>query len=322
MTTTATHHRNRNLFMSKNRPASHTLPRRRQETIVAWLMSAPALLGLLLFMLVPFVIAIVISFTNYRFNSPLPTRWIGLENYARLFTDPIFLRALANNMMFAAVVVPVQIALALTLALLVNRPLKRMVFFRTVFFMPVIYPMALVAVVWELIFAPGGTGLMNHFLHWASFGAWDTATDFLRNSNFAMPAIIVMSIWQGVGYQMVILLAGLQAIPHTLYEAAAIDRAGRWRQFWYVTLPQMRNTILFVVMITTILAFRLFDQIWILTQGGPNHATTTLMYESYVASRERNQVALGAAMAVIFFFIMIVIAVGQQRLLRQEREVK
>jgi multiple sugar transport system permease protein len=297
------------------------IPRRR-ETLAAWLMSAPALAGLFLFMLVPFVIAVVISFTDYRFNSPLPVRWVAWQNYARLFADPTFLRALANNLLFAAVVVPLQTALALGLALLVNRPLRRMVFFRTVFFLPVIYPMALVAVVWELIFAPGANGLMNHFLHWISLGAWNTATDFLNNSKFAMPAIMFMSIWQGVGYQMVILLAGLQAISPTLYEAAAIDRAGRWRQFWHVTLPQMRNTILFVVMVTTILAFRLFDQVWILTQGGPNHATTTLMYESYVASRARGQVGLGAAMAVIFFCIMIVIALGQQRLMRQEREIK
>jgi multiple sugar transport system permease protein len=319
---TVTRRPNSNPSMNKISVASQTLPRRRQETMVAWLMSVPALAGLLLFLLVPFVIAFVMSFTNYSFNSPLPTRWIGVENYERLFTNSVFLHALGNNLLFAAAVVPVQTALALALALLVNRPLKRMVFFRTVFFLPVIYPMALVAVVWELIFAPGATGLMNHFLHWASFGAWNTATDFLHNSKFAMPAIIVMSIWQGVGYQMVILLAGLQTIPSSLYEAAAIDRAGPWRQFWHVTLPQLRNTLLFVVMITTILAFRLFDQIWILTQGGPNHATTTLMYESFVASRERNQVSLGAAMAVIFFVIMMVIAFGQHWLARQERKIK
>jgi multiple sugar transport system permease protein len=308
--------------MNINRLVWRTLPRHRQEAVAAWLMSAPALAGLLLFLLVPFVMAFAMSFTNYSFNSPLPMRWVGVGNYIRLFTNPVFLRALGNNLLFAAVVVPVQTGLALALALLVNRPLKRMVFFRTVFFLPVIYPMALVAVVWELIFAPGATGLMNHFLHWASFGVWDTATDFLRDSKLAMPAIILMSLWQGVGYQMVILLAGLQAVPHTLYEAAAIDRAGRGRQFWHVTLPQLRNTLLFVVMITTILAFRLFDQIWILTQGGPNHATTTLMYESFVASRERNQIGLGAAMAVILFVIMIIIALGQHWLMRQEREIR
>ena len=164
--------------------------------------------------------------------------------------------------------------------------------------------------------------MMNQFLSAISFGAWNPATDFLRHPAFAMPAIMLMSLWQGVGYQMVILLAGLQAIPPELYEAAAIDRAGRWHQFWHVTLPQLRNTLLFVVMVTTILAFRLFDQVWILTQGGPQDATTTVMFESFIAARERNQVGLGAAMSVVFFAIVCVVALAQHFLLRQERQMK
>ncbi len=295
---------------------------KRRETAAAWLLSAPAFTGLGLFLLLPFGIAAVLSLTNLRLNSPLPTRWMGLANYQQLFTDPVFLRALTNNLLFAGIVVPLQTALALGLALLVNRPLRSMVFFRTVIFMPVIYPMALVAIVWGLIFAPGETGLMNSWLQNVTLGAWDPSTDFLRNSWLALPAIIVMSIWQGVGYQMVILLAGLQAIPDSLYEAASIDGAGKWGQFRHVTLPQLRNTLLFVIMVTTILAFRLFDQVWILTQGGPDHATTTLMYESFVASRERNQVGLGSAMSVTFFVIVSLAALTQHWLVRQEREVR
>jgi multiple sugar transport system permease protein len=284
-------------------------------------MAAPALVGLLLFLLLPFGLALALSFTNFRFNSPLPTRWIGWENYARLFADTGFRQALLNNFYFALVVVPLQTALALGLALLVNRPLKRMALFRTVFFMPVIYPMALVSVVWALLLAPGPTGFMNQFLQAVTCGAWHPA-DFLRHPALAMPAIILMSLWQGVGYQMVILLAGLQAVPHELLEAAAIDRAGPWHQFWHVTLPQLRNTLLFVVLVTTILAFRLFDQVWILTQGGPQEATTTVMFESFVATRERNQVGLGATMSVVFFAIVCAVALAQHSLLRQDRQIK
>lgn len=294
---------------------------RHREAFAAWGMASPALAGLMLFLLLPFVLAFALSFTNFRFNSPLPTRWIGWENYAHIFADEGFRRALLNNFCFAAVIVPLQTALALGLALLVNRPLKRMVFFRTVFFMPVIYPMALVSVVWALLLAPGPAGLMNQFLQAITFGAWQPA-DFLRHPALAMPAVMLMSLWQGVGYQMVILLAGLQAIPQELYEAAAIDRAGRWHQFWHVTLPQLRNTLLFVVMVTTILAFRLFDQVWILTQGGPQDATTTVMFESFVAARERNQVGLGAAMSVVFFAIVCVVALAQRFLVRQEKQMK
>lgn len=298
-----------------------TQANRHSETLAAWGMASPALAGLLLFLLLPFILAIALSFTNFRFNSPLPVRWIGGGNYARIFTDAAFQRALLNNIGFAAVIVPLQTGLALGLALLVNRPLKRMVVFRTLFFMPVIYPMALVSVVWALLLAPGPEGLMNQFLHAITFGAWNS-DDFFRDPLLAMPAIVLMSLWQGTGYQMVILLAGLQAIPQELYEAAAIDRAGRWNQFWHVTLPQMRNTLLFVVMVTTLLAFRLFDQVWILTQGGPQNATTTVMFESFVAARERNQVGLGASMSVVLFCIVCGVALAQHFWIKQERQVK
>lgn len=293
----------------------------RREALAAWGMAGPALAGLLCFLIAPFVIALVLSFTNYRFNSPLPMRWLGLENYTRLVADEGFRRALGNNLLFAAVVVPVQTAIALGLALLVNRPLRRMAFFRTVFFMPVIYPMALVATVWALLLAPGPAGVMNQLLETVTFGAWSPA-DFLRDPALAMPALMIMSIWQGAGYQMVILLAGLQAIPGELYEAAALDRAGSWARFRHVTLPQLRNTILFVVMVTTILAFRLFDQVWLLTQGGPQDSTTTVMYEAFVAARERNQVGAGSAMSVVFLVLVGAVALAQHFLVRQERRAR
>ncbi len=293
----------------------------RRDNLWGLVLATPAFAGLLFFMLLPFLIAVVLSFTNYRLNSPLPLRFIKFQNYIQLFTQSEFWRALINNFIFAAVVVPVQTGFALLLALMVNQRLKGMVFFRTVFFMPVIYPMALVSVVWGLIFAPGDSGLMNNTLHFLSFGAWDLNTAFLRNEYLALPAIMIMSIWQGVGFQMVILLAALQGIPDVLYEAARIDRAKKWAQFWHITLPQLRNAMIFVAMLTTILAFRLFDQIWILTQGGPKDSTTTVMYEAYLAARERNQIGLGSAMTVVFFIIVGIIALLQHWFMRQEREV-
>ncbi|MFW6151702.1 MAG: carbohydrate ABC transporter permease [Verrucomicrobiota bacterium] len=293
-----------------------------KDTAAAWLMSGPSVIGLLLFMVVPFLIAAVLSLTNYRLNSPLPIDWVGFDNYKSLFRGADFPRAILNNMIFTLVVVPVQTALALALALLVNQRLKGMVIFRTLFFMPVIYPMALVSVVWGLIFAPGQSGLMNQLLGTLSFGLWDTSVDFLHNKYFALPCIMLMSIWQGVGFQMVVLLAALQGIPETLYEAARIDRAGKWSRFVHVTLPQLRNGLIFVAMVTTILAFRLFDQVWILTQGGPRNATTTVMFEAYLASKERNQIGLGSAMTVIFFILVGTVAMIQHFGIRQRREVQ
>ena len=186
--------------------------------------------------------------------------------------------------------------------------------------MPVVYPMSLVAVVWILIFAPGPQGVMNALLGFVSLGAWQPQ-DFLHDPVLALPAIMLTSIWQGVGFQMVIILAGLQGIPDELYEAAAVDGAGRWQRFIHVTLPQLRNTLIFVALVTTILAFRLFDQVQIMTLGGPNDATTTVMFEAVRAAFERQQVARGAAISVVFFAIVLAITVVQRRLFRQEREI-
>jgi multiple sugar transport system permease protein len=286
----------------------------------ALLMSAPALLGLLLFVAVPFVLAVLLGFTNLRLGSPLPLEWLGLEQYRRIFADPTFGRALLNNLLFALLVVPLQTLLALVLALLLNRRLAGLAAFRTLFFMPVVFPLSLVAVVWVLIYAPGPNGMMNGFLHALTLGAW-TPHDFLHDPQLALPAIMLTSLWQGAGFQMVVLLAGLQAIPAELYEAAAIDGAGRWQRFWHVTLPQLRNTLIFVVLVTTILAFRLFDQVQIMTQGGPQDATTTVMFEAVQAAFARQQVARGAAMTVVLFLVVLLISRLQRRVARQEREV-
>lgn len=280
-------------------------------------MAAPAFTGLLLFIGLPFLIAMVLAFTSYRLDSPLGVSLVGLEQFTRIFQDPAFVRALYNNLYFAGVVVPLQTVSALALALLLDRPLRGMTLFRTLFFLPVVFPMALVAVVWELVFAPGPNGLLNNFLMILSFGTWQPV-DFLHHPGFALPAIMVLSIWQGVGFQMVILLAGLQAIPASLYEAAALDGAGPWQRFFHITLPQLKNTLVFVALVTTILAFRLFDQVWILTQGGPHRATTTVMFEMVRAVFRHQDVARGAAMSVVFFMIVLVITLIQRLVVREE----
>ena len=290
------------------------------ETRTARIMAAPALAGLLLFVGLPFGLSVILSLTNLRFGSPLPVEFVGLEQFRRLLGDEAFGRALLNNTLFAVIVVPLQTILALGLALLLNNRLPGMTVFRTLFFLPVVFPLSLVAVVWMLIYAPGPMGLMNIFLEKITLGIW-APQDFLHEPLLALPAIMLTSIWQGVGFQMVIILAGLQAIPAELYEAAAIDGAGRRARFFHVTLPQLRNTMIFVILVTTILAFRLFDQVQIMTQGGPNLATTTVMYEAVQAAFARQQVARGAAMTVVLFLVILGITMIQRLLLRQEREI-
>jgi multiple sugar transport system permease protein len=292
-----------------------------RDARLAWLFASPALLGLSCFVLLPFVLSVILSFTNLRLGSPLPLEFMGFSQYQRIFSDQAFLAALRNNSLFALIVVPLQTALALLLALLVNQPLRGMVIFRSLFFMPVVFPLSLVAVVWIIVFAPGPQGLLNQVLETITLGAWQ-ARDFLHDPVWALPAISLTSIWQGVGFQMVILLAALQGIAHELYEAARVDGANRWQQFVCITLPQLRNAIIFVVLVTTILAFRLFDQVQIMTQGGPNYATTTVMYEAVNSAFGSQQVARAAAMTVVFFTIVLLITLLQRAVARHERVIE
>lgn len=282
---------------------------------VAGLLMAPALLCLAMFVVLPFALSMVLSLTDARLASPLGTDFVGLEQYRRVLGDPTFERAILNNLLFAVTAVPIQTAFALGMALLVNRRLRGVVAFRTLLFMPVVFPLSLVSVVWVMIYAPGPNGTMNAILGVLTIGAWQTR-DFLHDPLLALPAIILTSVWQGAGFQMVVLLAGLQGIPGALYEAARIDGAGPWQRFRHITLPHLRNPLVFVVVVTSILSFRVFDQVRIMTHGGPEDASTTVIYEAVRAAFDRGDVARGAAMTVIFFVLVLGLTVLQRRLLR------
>lgn len=299
--------------------------RRHREWVHGLLMSAPALGGLIAFVGVPFVYAVFLSFHNVLLGSPLAPRFFGLEQYRRIFTDPDlsgpFLRALLNNLTFAVAVVPLQTALALGLAILLNRKLKAIGLFRSLFFMPVVFPMALVAVIWRLILARSDQGMLNSALHALSFGNWG-AFDWLGDAATAMASIIVLSIWQGVGFQMVILLAGLQQIPGELYEAAQLDRASRWQQFRHVTLPGIRGTLVFVAMLTSVLAFRVFDQVYVLVKGGGlnEDATRTVMYQAVTTAFDQNNIGQASAITIVFFLIVVALTLIQRRVVRPGNE--
>ncbi len=289
------------------------------DTRAAWLFILPAGLLLLLLIVVPFVLAFGFSFTNQRLISPLPTRFVGLDNYLDTFTDGIFWRSLWNNARFAVFVVPVQTAFALFLAVLINQRIRGRVAYRTIFFTPVTVVMAAAATTWVLLL--NVNGLVNATLEVITFGAF--SPDWLRDPTWAMPAIIMMSIWQGVGFQMVILLAALQDVPTELYEASAIDGATRWQQVLYVTLPGIRNALIFVVTITTILAMRLFDQAWLMptSPGGPLDSTRTIMIHMVDEGFGRQAIGRGSTIAVIFFVIVLAVTLLQRRFLREEREL-
>jgi multiple sugar transport system permease protein len=289
---------------------------------MGWLFSSPALLLLLVFLLIPFIMAIGLSFSDQRLipNPNLPTQFVGLRNFARLIEDETFHRALLNNFLFAAVVVPVQTSLALLLAVLVNQKLRFVNVFRTIFFSPVVTMMVVVAIVWTFLYNPGA-GFINQVLNTISFGLLEPI-DWLNDTKLAFPSIMMVSIWQGVGFQMVIYLAGLQDIPSELYEAAQVDGANQWQQFRNVTLPQLRNTTIFVVIATTILSFKLFTQVWVMTQGGPQEATMTTMIMLYREGFRQLKVGYASAIAIVFFVIVLAVSLVQRVFLKEERAVE
>ncbi len=294
------------------------------DQLAGMLMSLPGALMLVLFVVIPFFTAFVLSFYNIHLSNG-HSFFMGFEQYRRILfdpnTSPIFWQSLGNNFVFALMVVPVQTGLAIALALLLNQKRKGIAFFRTFFFMPVVFPMSLVAVIWSLFYSRDLRGMINSLLNGISAGNIGPI-DWLGTPGLALVSIAIMSVWAGVGFQMVIVLAGLQEIPLELYEAASIDKASKWQQFRNVTLPGLRNTLVFVVIITSIFSLRLFDQVYILTSGGPLGSTSTVMYQSVTSAWTDDNVGKGSAMTVVFVLIIIVLTLIQRRVLRQEREIK
>jgi multiple sugar transport system permease protein len=289
---------------------------------MAWVFSAPAIILLIVFLVIPFLMAFGLAFTDQRLvpNPNLPTQFVGLRNFVRLVQDEAFLRGLLNNFYFVAVVVPVQTSLALLLAVLVNQKLKGMNAFRTIYFAPVVTSMVVVAIVWTFLYNPG-QGLINAFIQTISFGRLGPY-NWLLDTKLVFPAIMLLSIWQGVGFQMVIYLAGLQEIPQDLYEAAEVDGANKLQQFFFITLPQLCNTTIFVILATTILAFKLFDQVKVMTNGGPQNASMTTMLYIIELGWRQLKVGYASAISIVFFLIVLGVSLLQRRFLREEREVE
>ncbi len=286
-------------------------PKRKRAVSPGLAFSLPAVSMLLVFMVAPFVFATILSFTNKKLLSPLPTRWVGFDNYREVLGDGDFWGALKNNFVFSAVTVPVQTALALLLASLVNQKLKGSVFFRTVYFLPITFSLSAASIIWLVLLNP--SGMLNTFLETVTFGSF--SPDWLNNPKYTMAAVILVSLWASVGFQMVILLAALQDVPQTLYEAASIDGATAWERFRNVTVPGIRNQLFFVVTITIILSFRLFDQVWIMPPkpGGPLDATNTIMVELVNTGFKSGQIGKGSSIAVLFFLIVLFLTIFQRR---------
>ncbi|WP_299538187.1 carbohydrate ABC transporter permease [uncultured Streptomyces sp.] len=294
---------------------TRTTNARRRESLVALGMATPAVVLLIVFLVIPVALAFTLAFTDARLVSPTPARFVGLRNFTLLFQDPAFYKSLRNTAYFAVVVVPLQAGLALVLALLVNAKVRGVNFFRTVYFLPVVTSMVVVSLLWTFLYREDG--LVNHVLSTLTLGRVD-GPDWLGDPATAMPAIILMSVWQGVGFHMIIWLAGLQTIPAELYEAADLDGATRWDRFRHVTWPGLRATRTFVLVTITIAAFSLFTQIRVMTQGGPLDSTTTVVHQAVHTGYDQQQTAYAAAISLIFFVLVLSVSLLQRFLTREK----
>lgn len=232
-----------------------------------------------------------------------------------LARDLVFMKALTNTLFFVAVVAPLQSLIALLLALMINQKLRGINVFRTVYFMPVVVSIVVVSLLWRFIY-DGRSGLLNNLLQFLSFGHFKPV-DWLGNPDTAMWAIIVMSIWQAVGFHMVIWLAGLQNIPLTLYEAADIEGASSWQKFRFVTWPGLRNTAVLILVVITMQAFALFSQIDVMTNGGPLDSTQTLVFQAVQRGYEQQNIAGGSAISVLLFLMVLAISLVQRYVTRE-----
>ncbi len=272
----------------------------------AYLYLLPTFIGLLLFSLGAIIASAGISFTDW--DVLRPARWVGLSNYERLFRTPLVWQTFGNTLYYTAVIVPVGTALALGLALALNRGLRGIVVLRSLYFMPVISSTVAVSLVWGWLYNQQ-FGLINYLLSLVGI----TGPAWLADTTTAMPAVIIMSIWKGLGYNMVIFLAGLQGIPQELYEAAKIDGAGAWARFRYITFPLVSPTTFFIVVLSTIAAFQVFDQTFVMTGGGPAYSTTTLALYIYQNAFQWFHMGYAAALSYVLFGAVAAVTMVQFR---------
>jgi multiple sugar transport system permease protein len=240
---------------------------------------------------------------------------LGETAHVVIARDVVFMKALVNTITFVLVVAPVQGGLALILALLVNQKLRGITIFRAVYFMPVVVSIVVVSLLWRFIYSPDG-GLLNNLLSGLTFGVFQPV-NWLGNPDTALPAIMGMSIWQAVGFHMVIWLSGLQTISPTLYEAAEIEGASKWQTFRYITWPGLRHTAVLVLIVITMQAFALFAQIDVMTRGGPLDSTQTLVFQAVERGYGKQDISGGATISVVLFLIVLTISLVQRWLTRE-----
>lgn len=270
------------------------------QTSAAWIFVFPALLGMLIFIIIPIFFSFGLSFAKWDLLNPI--QFVGLDNYKEIFTEPLFGKILLNTVVFALATSFFGVIIPLILAAIMNSKIRGADFFKTAYFLPFITPMIVIGIVWEWIFDPN-IGLLNKVLQ--------VHINWLYDPHWAMPALIIVSVWKLIGYNMIIFLSGLSGISNSMFEAAKIDGANPVETFFYVTIPLLSPTIFFVVIITAVSSFQVFDLIYLMTQGGPLDSTNVLVYAIYKNAFEYFNAGKASAIAYVLFVIILVLTLLQ-----------
>ncbi|CUX03266.1 Sugar ABC transporter permease [Agrobacterium genomosp. 2 str. CFBP 5494] len=290
----------------------HLVTIKQQQFLLGSIFLGLPLLWLLVWVVLPIFIVFYLSFTTYDVLKP--AEWIGFLNYEDLLYDGLFWRALGNTLYYTVWSVPSGIIASLMLAMLINTKLPGAGIYRTIFYIPVVAPLIAAALVW-ILFYDASSGFFNYVL--GQFGI--RPVDWLNNSYTAMPAIILMSVWKGLGFNMVIFLAALQAIPRELHEAAALDGAGRVRQFFAITLPLLTPATVYVVITSLIASFQVFAQVIVMTNGGPNNSTVTIVHYIYRTAFQNLEFGYASAMAMVMFLLLVLASFINLRLFSRKK---
>lgn len=270
------------------------------QSMAAWIFILPALLGTFIFIIIPVVCSFGLSFAKWDLLNPI--EFVGFDNYSDLFSSGLFYKILGNTVVFALSTSVLGVIIPLILAAVLNSKIRGSEFFKTAYFLPFITPMVVVGIVWTWIFDPN-IGLLNQVLK--------IHINWLYDSSFAMSALIIVSVWKLIGYNMIIFLSSFSAVSDSIFEAAKIDGAGAWDTFWRVTVPMLSPTIFFVVIITAISSFQVFDLIYLMTEGGPFDSTNVLVYSIYKNAFEYFNVGKASATAYVLFVIILALTLVQ-----------
>ncbi len=292
------------------------MKKKKRESIMGMAFFGPALLLLTIFLFLPMILTLVFSFTDFFALNPKLTHFTGLGNYIQIFQDEDYLKAFVNTIKFVVIIVPLQGIGALVLALLINKVTRCKTYFKVAFFIPVVMSLAVVSTLWIQIYSP--EGILNSLL--ANLGI--SAQPFINSASQALPSIAFMSAWQGMGYQMIIFLGGLQQINPALYEAAEMDHASAWQKFKDITLPELKPLCVFVFITITIGAFRMIVQPMVMTGGGPSHSTYTMVYDIYETGTVNWEIGLASTMAIVFAIFVMILTIIQTILTKDKEEKK